>query len=121
MDIQTTYDWLKLYETKGLSINDLARELNISERQAYRIIKRYKELGIMGLYHKNKNQPSHNHIDPAKKERILGLIREKYYDCGASYASELLEEYEGIKINRETLRLWMKSEQLLIKQNHYRS
>ena len=46
----------------------------------------------------------------------MRLIRDKYYDCGASYASELLEEYEGIKINRETLRLWMKQEQLLIKQ-----
>ena len=41
---------------------------------------------------------------------------EKYYDCGASYASELLAENEGIIINRETLRLWMKESNLLIKQ-----
>ena len=116
MDIQTKYEWLKLYESNKISPKDLARELCISERQVYRIIKRYKEFGIIGLYHKGKNQPSHNHIDTAKKPKILSLIRDKYYDCGPSYASELLLENEGISINRETLRLWMKSEQLLIKQ-----
>lgn len=116
MDIGIRFEWIELYARGKINTDELAKALNISERQAYRIIKRYKEIGITGLYHKSRNQPSHNHIDTAKKEQIMRLIRSKYYDCGASYASELLEEYEGIKINRETLRLWMKQEQLLIKQ-----
>lgn len=116
MDIQRTYEWLKLYEANSINIKGLAKELHISERQVYRIIKKYKEEGILGLHHGNKNKPSHHSYDTTKKAEILRLIREKYYDCGASLASELLEENEGIRINRETLRLWMKQEQLLIKQ-----
>lgn len=116
MDIQEVYEWLKLYESGKIGIKGIANGLKISERQVYRILKRYKERGILGLYHGNKNQPSHHRYNTDKKAEIMQLICEKYYDCGASYASELLEEYEGIKINRETLRLWMKQEQLLIKQ-----
>lgn len=116
MDIQRLYGWLQLYESNKINAQDLARELNISKRQVYRIIKRYKEEGLRGLLHKGKDKPSNHHIEEARKEEILRLIKEKYYDCGPSYASELLLENEGIEINRETLRLWLKQEQLLIKQ-----
>lgn len=115
MDIQRLYGWLQLYESNKIDASDLARELKISKRQAYRIIKRYKEEGLNSLFHKGKNKPSNHHIEEARKEKILRLIKEKYYDCGPSYASELLQENEGIEINRETLRLWMKQAQLLIK------
>lgn len=66
------------------------------------------------MYHKSKNKPSNNRTEETRKAEIMRLIRDKYYDCGVNYASELLEEYEGIKINRETLRLWMKQEQLYV-------
>lgn len=114
--IEERYECIKLYISGKLSIKELCLELKLSRPQAYRIIKRYQEEGISGLNHKSKGQPSHNSPNQRKKAEILRLIREKYYDCGPSYASELLQENEGISINRETLRLWMKSEQLLIKQ-----
>ena len=116
MGIELIYENIKQYEKGKITIKEISETLKMSERQVYCIIHKYKQEGMQGLYHGNRNKPSHNHIDYTKKEQILSLIRDKYYDCGASYASELLEEYEGIKINRETLRLWMKQEQLLIKQ-----
>ena len=88
MDIRQTCEWLQLYESNKINAEDLARELNISKRQAYRVIKRYKEEGIRGLLHKGRNKQSNHHIAPAKKEEILRLIKEKYYDCGASFASD---------------------------------
>ena len=115
-NVAERYELLKLYETGNINIKELSQILNVSNQQGYKIVKRYKQEGIKSLYHGNKNKPSNNSYDITKKMEILALIREKYYDCGASYASELLEEYEGIRINRETLRLWMKSEQLLAKQ-----
>ena len=123
MEIELMYECIRQYEKGKITIKEMSERLNISERQVYRIIRKYKQEGIIGLYHGNKNKPSHHSYTPLKKAEILKLIREKYYDCGASYASELLEEDEGIKVNRETLRLWMKHEQLLIKQrkrNSYR-
>lgn len=115
-DIETRYEYIEAYAQSKIDIKELYQTLKVSRQQAYRIIKRYKEEGILGIRHKGKNKPSNHHIDREKKEEILRLIREKYYDCGASYASELLQENEGIQVNRETLRLWMRDEQLLIKQ-----
>lgn len=120
MEIELIYENIKQYEKGKITIKEMSETLKMSERQLYRIVHKYKQEGIQGLYHGNRNKPSHNHIDYTKKGLIMSLIRDKYYDCGASYASELLEEYEGIKINRETLRLWMKQEQLLIKQRKRR-
>ena len=105
METETIYECIKLYEKGKITVKEISETMKISERQVYRILCRYKQSGIQGLYHGNKNKPSHNRIDNSKKEQIISLIRDKYYDCGASYTSELLEEYEGIKINRETLRL----------------
>jgi len=115
-DIETRYKYLGAYIQGKIDIKELYQGLKISRQQAYRIVKKYQEGGIINLKHGNKNKPSHNRYDEEKKKGIIELIRTKYYDCGASYASELLMENEGIKVNRETLRLWMKEEQLLIKQ-----
>lgn len=58
--------------------------------KAYRLIKRFQEEGIVGLEHKNKNKPFHNCCNKEQKQKILNLIKEKYYDCDPSYASELI-------------------------------
>ena len=47
MNIQKAYEWLRLYETNKANVEDLSRELNLSKRQVYRIIKRYKQSGII--------------------------------------------------------------------------
>lgn len=119
-DVTERYELIKSYEAGIISLSELKEKLSLSRQQVYRIIKSYHTKGLLGLYHGNRNKPSHHSYNPIKKSEIMRLIRDKYYDCGASYASELLEEYEGIKINRETLRLWMKQEQLLINQRKRR-
>ena len=54
------------------------------------MLKRYEKQGVIGLYHQGRNKPSNHRIETSKKAEILSLIKEKYYDCGAGYASELL-------------------------------
>ena len=115
-DIETKYEYIKQYEQGKLSKKELSEALKLSRQQVYRLLKRYEKQGVIGLYHQGRNKPSNHRIEISKKAEILSLIKEKYYDCGASYASELLAENEGITINRETLRLWMKENNLLIKQ-----
>jgi hypothetical protein len=44
------------------------------------------------------------------KEGAIALARQKYFDFNFSHMSEMLEEQEGIKINRETLRQWLRPE-----------
>ncbi len=40
------------------------------------------------------------------KARILKLCRERYRDFSPTFASEKLEELEGVRVSRETLRKW---------------
>ena len=56
MDIQNAYELLQLYEKGKVTTKTISEALNISERQAYRVIKIYKEKGILGLQHKGKKQ-----------------------------------------------------------------
>jgi len=41
------------------------------------------------------------------KQEALGACRERYPDFGPTLAAEKLLEYEGLEVNRETLRRWL--------------
>ena len=90
--ISERYENIQEYIQGKINIKELSAILQISRQQAYRLIKRFQQEGISGLEHKSKNKPSHNSWNKEQKQRILDLIKEKYYDCGPSYASELLKE-----------------------------
>jgi len=64
--------------------------------------------GPEGILHGNKGRrPSHS-FSIEEKERVVELAKERYFDFNFSHLSEILEEEEGIKINRETLRQWFR-------------
>lgn len=86
-DIQTRYEYLELYVQGKIKQKELSQALKISRQQTYRLVKRYQSGGILSLQHRNKHQPSHNSFNADKKSEILLLIKDKYYDCGPSYAS----------------------------------
>jgi transposase len=87
-------------------------ELKISRMTLYRWLIRYRHTGVMG--HGLSGRPS-NHKAYPYKNKILGLVRDKYYDCGPTLAAEYLLEEEGLRIHRETLRLWMHEARLMVK------
>ena len=58
--ITERYANIQEYIKGKISIKELSAILKISRQQAYRLIKRFQEEGIVGLEHKNKNKPSHN-------------------------------------------------------------
>ncbi len=70
MDEQKTYEWLQIYESGKINAEELSREVQISRRQIYRIIKRYREEGVIGLYHKNRHKPSNHRISEARSGPI---------------------------------------------------
>jgi len=109
-------EWIEKYFKGHVIGADAAQRLGVSLRQFRRLCKGCRKDGIASLFHGLEKRPS-NHRHPADfKKNILGLIRKKYYDCGPTLISEYLEEREGIGIHRETLRLWMRDEKLLVKQ-----
>ncbi len=89
---------------------EAAAALDVSVRQVKRIKGKVKREGPSGIKHGNTGRPSCRAFPPELKEWAIALAREKYFDFNFSHLSEMLEEQEGIKINRETLRQWLRPE-----------
>lgn len=89
-------------------------------RQVRRIVKRVKREGDSGVIHKSRGKPSNRALPGRIKDRALKLYREKYPDFGPTLASEKLFEIDKIKIDDETLRLWLIEENIPYKQRKKR-
>jgi len=96
---------------EGLPLIDAAQILNISYRQAKRLLARFKAEGREGLVHRLKGRHSNHTSDPTTKEAVLEFYRERYPDFGPTLAAEKLA-LDGFIINHETLRLWLIEEHL---------
>lgn len=93
---------------KGLlSLKEATLRLGISYRQAKRIKKRYREKGDKGLIHQNRGKRSSRSYPQIFKEKVIEIYKEKYLGFGPTFATEKFAEEEGVKINAETLRLWL--------------
>ena len=92
---------------KEITLATAAQQLQVSYRQAVRVLKRFRDEGDAGLAHAARGHPSPRQIDASYKDAVLGLYREKYADFGPTLASEKLAERDKKPVHRETLRLWL--------------
>jgi transposase len=90
-----------------LNLKDAAPRMEVGYRQAKRIQQRYRHKGDVGLVHGSRGKRSSHSYPQVFKDRILEVYQNRYIEFGPTFASEKLEEYEDIKINPETLRLWL--------------
>lgn len=95
-----------------INLVECQERLGISYKQVCRSFKRYCIEGDEGLCHRNRGRKPQNAYPEHFKSTILSLYREKYIGFGPTLASEKLEEDDKIKVNDETLRLWLKKDGL---------
>jgi transposase len=93
--------------SKRITQREAAAQVNLSDRQLRRLIKRIREEGDKGICHRSRGKASNHQIPRKIKTRVLELFRQEYADFNLAHASELLAETHGITIHRETLRLWL--------------
>ncbi|MGZ5424318.1 MAG: ISNCY family transposase, partial [Candidatus Aminicenantales bacterium] len=89
--------------------------LNISDRYVRTLIGKVREKGAKGLAHGNRGRASPRKMAEAEEKRIAGIIQEKYWDFGPTFAAEKLWERERIRISDEKLR------QIMIKEGIWRA
>jgi hypothetical protein len=94
-------------QERRLTMRAAAIKLKISERQAKRILARYRSHGAAGLLHGNQGQPSHNGYGRKIRTAVMGAYKEFYCDFGPTLAAEKLWERQGLKVDHETLRRWL--------------
>lgn len=105
---------------KSITQAEAANIIGRCLRQVRRIVKRVKREGDSGVIHKSRGKPSNRALPGRIKHRALKLYKEKYDDFGPTLASEKLFEIDKIKIDDETLRLWLIEENIPYKQRKKR-
>jgi len=84
-----------------LSLKHAAIRLEISYRQARRLLKRLRKYGAAGLVHKSRGRPS-NRTKPLQfKQKVLKIYKELYDGFGPTLAAEKLEEDHGLVLDHE--------------------
>lgn len=77
------------WEMRQVEAADL---LNISDRQIRNLVAKVKEKGSKGMAHGNRGQESPQKMAKAEEERIAGIIKDKYWDFGPTFAAEKLRQ-----------------------------
>lgn len=83
-----------------------AQKLKLGPKQVRRLVNRYLDDGLEGLEPRHRGRPNSGY-SPEFKQHVIALIRDKYEDFGPTFASEKLNERDGIYVSREWLRLAM--------------
>jgi transposase len=94
-------------ESGGLSVAAAGRLLGLSERQARRVWKRYRQAGDAGLVHGLRGRAGNRRGDPAVRQRALELVEREYGGYGPTLAAERLAADHGLVVEASTLRRWM--------------
>jgi len=105
---------------KVVTQKDAACDLDLSDRQIRRIVKRVRKEGGKGILHKSRGKPSPKAIPEAVKAKVLSLCEKRYNGFGPTFATEKLFEIDRISLSRETLRRWLIKEGLSYKRRKNR-
>jgi len=106
------YQIIRKVLEREINQQEASEFLKLSDRQIRRIVKRVRTEGESGIVHRSRGRPGNRSIKAAFKEKILELCRASYEGFGPTLASEKLLERDGLKVNDETLRLWLIKEAL---------
>jgi transposase len=98
-------------EAGGIKLVEAAEIMAVSYRHAKRLLKDFRKLGLWGLAHGLRGKRSNRRSDDAFRQQVLARYRERYLGFGPTLAQEKLAG-EGLRVGRETLRVWLKNEHL---------
>ncbi|WP_446899784.1 ISNCY family transposase [Clostridium sp. LBM24168] len=93
----------KLVESNG-NKQRAAIQINCTVRHINRMIKGYKEHGKAFFIHGNRGRKPVHALNNSTKQTIVDLYRTKYEGTNLTHFSELLEEFEEIKVSSNTIR-----------------
>jgi DNA-binding MarR family transcriptional regulator len=106
------YQVIRKVLERQINQQEASEFLKLSDRQVRRIVKRVRVEGESGVVHRSRGRTGNRCIKASLREKILKLYRCCYEDFGPTLASEKLLERDGLKVNDETLRLWLIKEAL---------
>lgn len=91
-------------EKKKMKVREAVEVLGISERQGWRILAAYREEGAAGIAHGNRGRRPLHVLGEEIREWVVELAGERYAGFNHSHLTEMLQEREGVKISRPSVR-----------------
>jgi transposase len=95
-------------KARSLRLREAAELLELSYRQTKRIWARYRAGGGKALQHGNCGRVSNRAYTAKFRAAVLKQVQARYEDFGPRLASEHLASDDGLEVQAETLRRWMK-------------
>lgn len=95
-------------KARSLRLREAAELLELSYRQGKRIWARYREGGAKALQHGNCGRVSNRAYTTKFRAAVLKQVQARYEDFGPTLAAEHLASDDGLEVQAETLRRWLK-------------
>lgn len=91
---------------KNKSQEEVSEELELSVRQVRRLVRKAKLEGVKGVIHGLKGKPGNHVLPETVKSQVLAIWESKYRSARLNFShfTEKLNEVEGVKIGRESVR-----------------
>jgi transposase len=102
-----------------LKVKEAGEILGLSERQVYRIKARVEKEGAGGVIHKSKGKNTPLWLTDKIKDKIDHLYKTRYRGFNLTHMTEFLNEEEGIKVSRESVRQILLEKGSYTKQRRY--
>lgn len=102
------FDIIRSTLEEKMTTKQAAEVLGLSRRQVQRLKKRVREKGPLGVLHGNRDRKPPHTFPPELKDQVTQLVKTKYFDFNFCHLSEILVAEEDLRINRETLRRWLR-------------
>jgi transposase len=101
---QTRVIILNQVETKQIEVKEAADLLNVSERQAWRLLAAYRQEGAAGLAHGNRERKPVNRLPDELRQKVIELAGQKYRGFNHTHLTEKLVDCEQIHLSRSSVR-----------------
>lgn len=92
-----------------IMMEEAMKLLNRSERQIYRILRRFRYEGVKGIKHRRCGHKNIRKIADRFWHKIKDLIVKKYTGINDTHLKEILKRAEGIVVGRESLRKFLRA------------
>ncbi len=86
-----------------MTIIDFSVQIGKSYRQSQRIIKKLRKDEVTGVFHGNMGRIPTNKTSLDIEEKVIDLLRNKYFGFNLTHFKEKAEEYENLIIKKDTL------------------
>ena len=91
-----------------LKVRDFALLIGMTERHAYRKLRQIREMDYIGALHGNTGSKPVNKSDPEFENKVIYLLRTKYFGFNLTHFREMLLVEENIVVKKTTLQGWAK-------------